>query len=47
MLQASEVNRSGREFDLMDVQYFMWAVAKHKKIDVDTAMKAARTKEAV
>ena len=35
VLQASEINRSGREFDLMDVQSFMWAVAKYKKIDVD------------
>lgn len=46
-LQASEVNRSGRELDLMDVQSFMWAVAKYKKLDVEQATKAARTKEAV
>jgi len=47
VLQASEVNRSGRELDLMDVQSFMWAVAKYKKIDIETATKAARTKGAV
>lgn len=40
VLQASEVNLSGRELDLMDVQSFMWAVAKYKKIDVDVATKA-------
>lgn len=42
-LQASEVNPFGREFDFMDVQSFMWAVAKYKKIDVEKASRAART----
>lgn len=47
VLEASEVNRSGREIDLMDVQSFMWAVAKYKKLDVEKASKTVRTKEAV
>lgn len=46
VLQASEINRSGREFDLMDVQSFMWAVAKYKKIDVDKAAKSTDAAEA-
>jgi hypothetical protein len=46
VLQASEINRSGRELDLMDVQSFMWAVAKYKKIDVDKAAKLTNAAEA-
>lgn len=40
VLQASEVNLAGRELDLMDVQSFMWAVAKYKRLDVEKAAKA-------